>query len=280
MGQWLPLFFWRTLGEQVMAAYGLIETYQYEHRAEDLNLIDTVLDRVNPALEAFGLYLDPLPESEASIYGPTTLSAGMAGLNLRYALQIGGPREAERTEFGLALIDAINERAYDPERGVYRFSSTVDQLHLYPNAMMIVANCLAYQATGDAFYLDRAGATFENLRPLRDLDRGNYRSPYSAELMGAKTDDYSTLSSQLYLITALNLLYESTGEEQYEHEALSVLRFVCEHLHDSGRLVHHWIDGRPAQPSDPEYYCSGCNFQALHVMWYMTHLPPTYAAQR
>ena len=91
---------------------------------------------------------------------------------------------------------------------------------------------------------------------------------------GARTEDYSTLSSQLYLITALCLLYESTGQAHYEREARSVLRFVCTHLRDDGRLVHHWIDGRPVGPSESVYYCSGCNFQALYVMWYMTHLQP------
>jgi hypothetical protein len=271
-GQWCPLSFWQQLPEQVMAAYGLIETYRYEHRPDDLELIDAVLDRVNPALESLGLYLDELTDLEGTLYGPTTLTAATAVLNLRYALQVGGPRGAERAEYALRVIDAINGEAYDAERGIYRFSVVADQLYLYPNAMMIIANCLAYEATEDTRYLERATATFENLQPLKDPCQGNYRSPYSAASAGALTEDYSSLSSQLYLITALCLLYESTGQAHYEREARSVLRFVCTHLRDDGRLVHHWIDGRPVRPSESVYYCSGCNFQALYVMWYMTHL--------
>jgi len=272
MGQWCPLSFWQQLPEQVMAAYGLIETYRYERRADNLELIDAVLDRVNPALESLGLYLDELTHPEGTLYGPTTLTAAAAVLNMRYALQVGGPRGAERAEYGLRVIDAVNEGAYDAERGIYRFSLAARQLHLYPNAMMIIANCLAYEVTEDARYLERARATFENIQPLKDLRQGNYRSPYSAASAGARTEDYSSLSSQLYLITALCLLYESTGQAHYEREAHSVLRFVCTHLRDDDRLVHHWIDGRPVGPSESVYYCSGCDFQALYVMWYMTHL--------
>jgi len=33
-------------------------------------------------------------------------------------------------------------------------------------------------------------------------------------------------------------------------------------------VLHHWMDGRLALPSDPEFFCSGCNLQLLYVMWY------------
>jgi len=285
-GRDCPLSFWLQLPEQVMAAYGLVETYQYEQRAEDIELIDVVLDRVNAGLGAFELYPDVLADSLLSLYGPTTQTAGIAALNLRHALQVGGPRGPERAEFGLQLIDAINKRIYEPDRGIYRFSTGKTELYLYPNAMMIVANCLAYQASGEEQYLRRAEATLENIQALKDADQGNYRSPYSAELMGAETGDYSTLSSQLYTVTALYLLYESTGDAEYMNDARDMLEFICTYLRDEGRLVHHWIDGRPAQPDDPEYYCSGCNFQAMHVLWHISHLqvpdsiPDDQATQR
>jgi hypothetical protein len=278
-GQRSPLSFWLRLPDVVMATHGLVETHSPESPARDRELIDATLDDLNSGLEQFDLYPDVLADSFLSLYGPTTQTAGVAALNLRYALRIGGPRGAERCRFGLAVIDAIDQRAYDPQRDIYRFSSGDDGLYLYPNAMMIVANCLAYEANGDAGYLQRAQTTFENIRALRNPDRGNYRSPYSAERMGATTSDYSTLSSQLYLVTGLALLYECTAQQQYKDEALAVLRFVCTHLRAEGRLLHHWIDGRPARPGDPVYYCSGCNFQALHLMWYLGHLEPRNGAQ-
>ena len=55
--------------------------------------------------------------------------------------------------------------------------------------------------------------------PIRVTDDGpglaRYRSPYSATHMGAQTDDYSTLSAQNYLMIALWLAYEATGEQRY-----------------------------------------------------------------
>ena len=111
--------------------------------------------------------------------------------------------------------------------------------------------------------------------PLKRVEpTGRLKPAADSASAGGRTEDYSTLSSQLYLITALCLLYESTGQAHYEQEARSVLRFACTHLRDDGRLVHHWIDDRPVGPSESVYYCSGCNFQALYVMWYMTHLQP------
>ncbi len=273
-----PLGFWADLPEQIMAAYGLVEAYAYGPGGEDLALIDAVLDRVDAAFELLGLYPEGLLESLSQPYGMTTQTAAIAALHLHYARQIGGERGRERREFGLRLIEAVNEHAYEPERGVYLFSTRTDRLHLYPNAMMIIANCMAYQAANDVAYLERAEATLQNIQPLKDAEQGNYRSPYSAATMGAESEDYSTLSSQLYLTFALCKLYETTGHEAYEAEARQVLGFVTSHLLEDGRLLHHWMDGRPAQPEDPEYYCTGCNFQALYVMWYLGGLQPSAAS--
>ena len=63
--------------------------------------------------------------------------------------------------------------------------------------------------------------------------------------MGATTDDYSTLSSQNYLMFALALLNRTTGKAIYCSELREVRRFVEDYLFDpaQGRLLHHWIDG-------------------------------------
>jgi hypothetical protein len=100
---------------------------------------------------------------------------------------------------------------------------------------------------------------------------GFYRSPYSADEMGAETDEYSTLSSQNYLALGLLLLYQRTATELYLTRAREVLDFVRLHLHDptQDRLLHHWIDGHIAEPGDPSYFCSGCNLQFLYVVWYL-----------
>jgi hypothetical protein len=139
-----------------------------------------------------------------------------------------------------------------------------------------------------------------------------YRSPYSAKTMSAKTDDYTTLSSQNYLILALMLLHEITGERRYLDEVDRVFDFIEQSL--MGEMcaaeisaddcapacaakqvclkkrcfadgchcgvLHHWMDGRVAAPADPEYFCSGCNLQLLYDLWYRQHVVPGGAATR
>jgi uncharacterized protein YyaL (SSP411 family) len=136
--------------------------------------------------------------------------------------------------------------------------------------MMILCYCRLYEATGESVYIDKAEALFEAIQPLKAPDRPGYRSPYSAEFMGAVTDDYSTLSSQNYLMFALALLSRVTGKGAYCSELGEIRRFVEEYLFDEEhhRLLHHWMDGTIAQPADPEYFCSGCNLQYLYMTWW------------
>ena len=139
--------------------------------------------------------------------------------------------------------------------------------------MMMLVLTRLYAVTGERSYLQTAEGIFEAIQPLRNQQRGGYNSPYSAQAMGAKTDDYSTLSSQNYLSLALLTMYEQTQNPRYFEEAVFVLQFVRQRLYDpaQGRLLHHFIDGRMALPSDPEYFCTGCNLQFLYVMWYGLH---------
>ncbi|MBM4372563.1 MAG: hypothetical protein FJ098_12960 [Deltaproteobacteria bacterium] len=86
--------------------------------------------------------------------------------------------------------------------------------------------------------------------------------------MGAKTEEYSTLSSQNYTLMALALLWEVTGREDLREEMAEIAAFIGDRLWQDGRILHHWIDGHIARPTDPEYFCSGCNLQFLYASWY------------
>ncbi len=97
---------------------------------------------------------------------------------------------------------------------------------------------------------------------------GCYRSPYSAVFMGAKTDEYITLSSQNFTIMALSLLFEATQDGKYRDEITSIAAFIHDYLYVDGKILHHWMDGRVAIPTDPEYFCTGCNLQFLFVSFY------------
>ena len=135
----------------------------------------------------------------------------------------------------------------------------VEKLHLYPNVIMMILYGRLYKLTRDNTYLLRSESLFEAIQPLKDHERGGYHSPYSMEVMGAKTDDYKTL-------------YENTGERKYLDEAEEVLDFIAGHLYTDGAALHHWMDGEVAKPEHLEYYCSGCNLQLLFVLSYYWNL--------
>jgi len=96
------------------------------------------------------------------------------------------------------------------------------------------------------------------------------------------------------------LLYQITGENTYLEQMDPVVAFLrdflwgracysdihistCQPQCDAGQaclkedcftdachqgVLHHWMDGRVARPSDPEFFCSGCNLQLLYLLWY------------
>jgi hypothetical protein len=260
-------YFLDRIDEVLMAALGVVETLAEKGSAEGIADVDALLDRLDPMIEGFGIYIDAEMDSYAwNTYGPTTVTAVIALLNLRYAELLKTPRAAERTAFGLKVIDAVDGRAWTGT--TYRVKPSTDMLELYPNVSMILANATAYRLTGEARFRDRCLAVYQGIRPLKDPAKGNYRSPYSAATMGAKTDDYSTLSSQNYTMMALALLYEITGDSRFRDEIAEVAAFIEEYLWVDGKILHHWMDGRVAIPSDPEYFCTGCNLQFLFVALY------------
>ncbi len=258
--------------EALMAALGLIEYAAVTGDMGDLPLIDAFVDETNQLVWLFANYLPSGAEIGSfalTTYGPTSITGGAALLNLQYAYYLDTPLSAERVETATEMVTAIDRNAWDGTR--YLFEPGEEQLFLYPNTMMILVHCRLHQLTEDEAHLTRALAVFDAIQPLRAEERGGYRSPYSAEYMGATTDDYSTLSSQNYLTLALALLYEQTGDRTFFDEAVFVLDLGRLHLHEpvEDKLLHHWMDGRIAQPEDPEYWCSGCTLQYLYVIWYL-----------
>ncbi len=252
----------------IMAAMGLIEGYRHDQAPDTRALIEDFLDVIDVFGEPFDYYLD----SFDIIYGPTTINAALALLNLEFAYTATGPGVDARAATGIAILEAGRGIAFDEDLGYYRFEADNDDLYLYPNVMQMLAHVRAYQVTGDPLYLDRALALHAAIQPLK-LD-GRYRSPYSAVIEGALTDDYTTLSSQNYTMLALSQLYSATGDEQYRQEVLDILAFLESHMLDDGKVLHHWIDGRLAT-TEETYYCSGCNLQLLYIIWRLeTEFPP------
>jgi uncharacterized protein YyaL (SSP411 family) len=84
--------------------------------------------------------------------------------------------------------------------------------------------------------------------------------------MGATDDDYTTHSSQNYLMIALIGMYQATGEVEYLEEVNTLLGFLKQRLLVDGQILHHWIDGRVVGELDPYIYCLGCNVQTLYLL--------------
>lgn len=296
------------VNDLAMSLLGLIE---YIDAAGDddsvLNEIDEMIQMINDFVESAGNYLpkEMVPGYSMDTYGPTAINGLMGLISLQRAHVLGGAGTDQMVEFARQVGARIEE--YNWNGTYYKLDEETDKLHLYPNVTMIIFNARLYQLTGKPGYKGRAVETYLGMQPLKVTEAdglvapGRYRSPYSAEVMGAQTDDYSTLSSQNYAMFALMLLYQITGEDKYLEEMNPILDFLEDHLVGQACLLdisqeglcdpacpgtqsclkeqcfddschqgilHHWMDGRVAVPDDLEFFCSGCNVQTLYLMWY------------
>lgn len=265
-------WFLANMEEAMMSAMGIVEYASATGDEAGLDAVETFLDTANDLVNLFGDYLPSgmdIGSFALETYGPTSITGAVALVNLQYAVNLDTPRRDERIRRAERIVASIDRHAFDGER--YLFEPGVDRLYLYPNSIMMIVLCRLHEVTGDRGYLDRTLSVAGAIEPLRSPTRGGFHSPYSAEYMGATTDDYSTLSSQNYLTFAFLLLYERTRDRQWFDEAVGVIDFERLRLYDTaqGRVLHHWMDGRIAQPGDPEYFCSGCNHQTLYMLWYL-----------
>lgn len=271
-----PAFLLQNLEEVMMATLGLIELAAVEGKAAPADEAEATLDTLNAFTVGLGHYIDTDAGMFAiKTYGPTAITAAVALVNLQYTHYFRTELSGERLKLAQKIVKTVDEKAWDGSR--YLVKPGDPMLELYPHAMMMAVLCRLHQQTGDAAYLQRADAAYAAIGKLRSA-RGGYLSPYSAATMGAKTDDYSTLSSQNYLTLALLLMSEAhtaAGRvdegRRYLEEALFVLDFVRTKLYSASerKLLHHYIDGRLALPTDPEYFCAGCNLQFLYVVWHL-----------
>lgn len=265
------VYFIEQLEEVLMAELGLIEYVSVTGDTSFMSDIDDLLDLTNETVDGLGPYLEieGLGSYALETYGPTSITGVVALVNLRYAELLDSVRKQERLDYAESVIGVIDEKAFNGN--YYKFNTKTDDLYLYPNLMMILSNAVAFKLTGDDDYKRRCIKIHESIQPLKDAEKKCYHSPYSAVYMGAQTEDYSTLSSQNYAIMSLAMLYEITENESYKNEINDIISFIRDYLYDpeTGKILHHWMDGRLAVETDPEYFCSGCNLQFLYSLWYV-----------
>jgi hypothetical protein len=207
-------------------------------------------------------------------------------LEAQYALYVGGERAAERLERAKTIDAKIGERAFRDLGTVRGYAIAPDrgELEIYPNVSMLMLKARLFRITKDEAYRLEARSLYAAIQPLKLTDApARYASPYASSLVGARTNDVSTLSSQNYLALALSLLFEITGDQRFVDEADRVFDSIekmrgnycigdAEPQRCASGLLHHFVDGRLAEPGDGTLFCSGCNLQTLYVLGYRRSL--------
>lgn len=241
-------------------------------------------------------------------YGPTAVTALIGLVDAQYALLIGGERKEDRLVRAVEIDKKIAERAFADlsdatgasVRG-FAIAPGRAAIELYPNVSMILLEGRLFRLTHDEAYKLQARAVYAAIQPLKLSDTpARYASPYAAASLKAKTREVSTLSSQNYLALALMVMFEITGEQRFVEEADRVLDGIeklrgpycladvhqddaCDEACGAEKacvasacvddkcttgLLHHVVDGRIADKTDPTVFCSGCNLQTLYVVGY------------
>jgi len=305
------------LQEKVMAALGVIEHIAAAHDrgdSPDVVAVDAFLDRLDHLVGGLGDYLAGVEDASWAVrtYGPTAVTALVALVHAQYALLIDNDLAAAHLERAVALEQKITDRALGDladgatgrtARG-YAFGPGHAEIDLYPNVSMILLDARLFRLTKNETYRLQSRALYGAIQALKLSDApARYASPYAAALLGAKTREVATLSSQNYLALALVLLFEITGEVRFSDEADRVFDAIetmrgpwclaqvheekCASVCGAGEacvstsctgdrcttgLLHHVVDGRLANPSDPTLFCSGCNLQSLYVLGYRRSL--------
>ena len=241
-------------------------------------------------------------------YGPTAVTALVALVHAQYALYIDNGNTADHLARAKSIEQTITDRALadlsDAASGrtarAYATGPDLAGIDLYPNVAMILLEGRLFRLTRDETYRLQARSLYAAIQPLKLSDvPARYESPYAVQELGAKTRDVATLSSQNYLALALMVLFEITGDVKFSDEADRVLDAIetmrgpwclaqvhtekcmpacatmqacvtttCTADRCTTGLLHHVVDGRLANATDPVLFCSGCNLQALYVIGY------------
>ncbi len=213
-------------------------------------------------------------------YGPVTILAGLASAFFQYPIGVGyDEMTAAYIEAGEEIISFLNDRAYDEDRKIYRYwaNEDYDFVYTYSNALMAQALIRGYLATNEQSMLERAIEITETLELLYSNTYDSYLAAendpkyfafYETLNLPHFIQKYIALSHTNYQNYNNIMLYEITGEQKYLDRTRNNLDFIRDKLFDINqkKINHHLING-----TNEEFgfykYCSGCNFQALYIIY-------------
>ena len=129
------------LEEVFMAVQGVIEAAGVLDKPEGIEPLDAFIDEVmDPVVASLGDYADlSAGDFAADLYGPTSLTAGVAVIYSQYALRLDTDKTPQRLQRAGEILDAIHEKAWDAEGNRYLFRPENDTMFLYPNGTMLIA---------------------------------------------------------------------------------------------------------------------------------------------
>ncbi|MBV6506417.1 MAG: hypothetical protein ILNGONEN_01994 [Syntrophorhabdaceae bacterium] len=239
--------------EALIGGLGLTEVYGMSPEtrlAEETRALLSQVDSIYDLFNENGL----LPKNLSSDYGQTASTAIIAALQLKYLIKIDSTDGARR-ERALTMVKRIEAAAYD-SAGFYRWNADDTELTLYPNAAMMLVHSLAYHVTRDDHHLNMARSLLPAIAPLfrPELDAYLYRK--------SDPNEYISLSSHNYLALALLHLFDETQDGTYLRKAQRTVDFIITRLYNNGIVYHDLRNNVRAN-----YYCTGCNFQFLFVLW-------------
>jgi hypothetical protein len=221
------------------------------------------------------------PGGEFSVYGTLFTGGAIAALDAEMALAIrrvdGDYDDAARNhlEQGARMLELLE--TYRTADGYYAVAPG-GTIEAGENCNVLLALATMHVATGEAGWLERAEALVAALAVLWDDDRGAYRLQPG--------EDYLGLAENNVLVYARLLLHQETGDPAHLEPARRFFSFVEEALF---RRLPEVIDGGGPPGHETEggfevllhdnlgrfgewYWCSGCNFFAIHAILLLNRL--------
>lgn len=212
------------------------------------------------------------PGGAYAVYGPLFTGGAMVTVNVELALAI---RQVEgdfdmlaQSHIDLAADLLLLLDTYRMPAGFYD-SRHREEPDAGENMNMMMALATIYVATEDQQYLETAIELITALEPLWDDQAGAYRSELDS--------DYIGLAENNLILYGELLLYEHIQDDAILGRAIQFYGFteatLYAQLPEDGEIGGFWVLLHDNQGLVSDWYwCSGCNFFALHNIFMLNQL--------
>lgn len=236
-----------------LGVLGLFYGYEHTRSEEYANSIKQFLDTVNNFV---GNDISWILTLNIPGYDPAITMGMLSYYNISYGLKV--KNGSSYADYGINIINQMNQYVYDSTSNYYRPSLSSNEFWVYPNIMMLLALCSAYEYTEDSKYIEKATIIYNTIKSRTfTQSNGGYLAPDEAN-----PEVEYLLSIQTYMVMVDILLYDLTRKQDYLENARAVLDFIQNNLFSEIASYHHTgSDGLS------HFYCTGCNLQLLYDIY-------------